>query len=114
MIECKGFRKPYMATTIQTLPAPALGGIVASGGWQREHEAFLRLRPELMARHLGEYVVVHNGQVVASGKDDVTLALEFFARHGNVPVHIGLVAAGPEALARIPHYRDLESGGAGA
>lgn len=87
------------------LPAPSLDRSTADGKWQREYQAFLRLKAPLLATHAGQYVVVHDGAVVDSGPDDVALALRFFSQHGNVPVHIGHVTAGPEAAARIPHYR---------
>jgi hypothetical protein len=96
-----------MTVTAQTLPAPSVAAPFANGKWQREYEAFLRLQSELLTTHAGEYVAVHDGQVVASGNDDVELALQFFAQHGNVPVHIGRVTATPEPAARIPHYREL-------
>ena len=89
------------------LPAPALSQTSASGKWQREYEAFVRLKPQLLSSHVNQYVVIHDGQVIASGNDDVALALQFFAQHGNVPVHIGFVAQGTEEAARIPHYREL-------
>ncbi len=93
-----------------TLPAPAVERCAADGKWQHEYQAFLRLKAPLLATHAGQYVVVHNGDVVDSGPDDVALALRFFAQHGNVPVHIGLITDGPEAAARIPHYRQQGSG----
>ena len=88
-----------------TLPAPSVVPHVVNDKWEREYQAFLRLKPQLLATHDGLYVVVHNGQVIDSGPDDVTLALQFFAHHGNIPIHIGRVAQTPEAPARIPHYR---------
>ncbi len=93
-----------------TLPAPALDRSTADGKWQREYQAFLRLKAPLLTTHAGQYVVVHDGAVVDSGPDDVALALRFFSQHGNVTVHIGLVTDGPEAVARIPHYRQQGSG----
>jgi hypothetical protein len=36
-------------------------------------------------------VVIHAGRVGDSGRDDLALALRFFAEHGNVPIHVGLV-----------------------
>jgi len=88
-----------------TLPAPEI--MIPSSPenkWQREFEAFQRLRPDLLRTYLGQYVVIHNGQVVDSGPDDLALALRFFAEHGKVAVHIGLVTVEPEAPVRIPHY----------
>jgi hypothetical protein len=86
------------APQIMVPPAP-------ENKWRREFEAFQRLRPDLLRAHLGQYVVIHNGQVVDSGPDDLALALRFFAQHGKVSVHIGLVTTEPEAPVRIPHYR---------
>lgn len=94
-----------------TLPAPAVDRSPANDKWQREYQAFLRLKSQFLAAHAGQYVVVHEGGVVDSGPDDVALALRFFAQHGNVPVHIGLIMDGTEAAVRIPHYRQQWSGG---
>src|ERR1700730_13054371 len=89
-----------------TLPAPQINIPPTSATkWQCEFEAFQRLRPDLLRTHLGQYVVIHNGEVADSGPDDLTLALRFFAQHGKVSVHIGLVTTEPEAPVRIPHYR---------
>jgi hypothetical protein len=98
-------------TLPQTLPAPTISPASANGKWQREYEAFARLKPQLLTSHAGQYVVIHDGEVVASGDDEVALALQFFAQHGNVPVHIGLVTPHPEPVARIPHYRELNPRG---
>ena len=89
----------------QTLPAPSLKTSEDSDKWQREFSAFVALKPQLLVTHADCFVAVHNGQVVQSGTDEVTLALDFFKHYGNVPVHIGFVSAKPEPVARIPHYR---------
>jgi hypothetical protein len=73
--------------------------------WRSEFDAFQRLRPGLLAAHVGQYVLIHDGRVFASGNDDLALALDFFAKHGNVPVHIGMVTSEPEPVVRIPRYR---------
>ncbi len=75
--------------------------------WQREYQAFQRLLPQLLQTHWGRYVVIHNGEVVDSGANDVNLALHFFAQHGNVPIHVGLVKDQPEPAIRVPRYRPL-------
>src|SRR5215213_6977425 len=84
-----------------TLPAPT------ANKWEREFQAFRRLLPQLLQTHRGQFVVIHEGNVVDAGTDDLALALRFFARYGNVPVHVGLVTDEPEPVARIPHYREL-------
>jgi hypothetical protein len=90
-----------------TLPAPSIDWRPeVRDKWESEFEAFLRLLPQLLETHRGEYVVIHEGRVVDSGQDDLTLALRFFAGHGNVPIHVGLVSDEPEPVTRIPHYRE--------
>jgi hypothetical protein len=89
-----------------TFPAPQL--VIPpppQNKWQREFDSFQRLRPDLLRTHLGQYVLIHDGQLADSGPDDLALALRFFAKHGKVPVHIELVTAEPEVPVRIPHYR---------
>jgi hypothetical protein len=95
-----------------TLPAPTVDWRPAvRDKWACEFEAFQRLLPQLLETHRGEYVVIHAGRVVDSGQDDLALALRFFAKHGNVPIHVGLVADEPEPLTRIPHYREWPASG---
>jgi hypothetical protein len=90
------------------LSPPVLPPLAApKGKWEREYQAFQRLLPQLLCTHRGKYVVLHEGQVVDSGDDDLVLALRFFAGHGNVPIHVGLVTDQPEPAIRIPHYREL-------
>lgn len=90
-----------------TLPAPSVEIGTGDEKWRCEYEAFLRIKPHLLATNAGRYVVVHHGQVIDSGTDEVALALRFFEQHGNQPVHIGLVAEAPEQVSRIPHYRQV-------
>ena len=79
--------------------------------WACEFAAFQRLLPQLPKTHRGQYVVVHEGLVVDSGPDDLALALRFFAEHGNVPIHVGLVADEPDPVTRIPHSRGWPASG---
>jgi hypothetical protein len=80
-----------------TLPAPALNlPSPPRSKWEQEYQAFRRLLPSLLATHRGKFVVIHEGQVVESGDNDVELALQFFRRYGNVSPHIGRVTAEPE------------------
>jgi hypothetical protein len=91
-----------------TLPAPNLDKVYSlAGKWAKEYETFQRLLPELLKTYRGQYVVIHDGRVVDSGTDDLALALRFFAKHGNVPIHVGLVTDEPAIPAHIPHYRDM-------
>ena len=84
-----------------TLPAPVLDLSAAPRTkWEREYQAFRRLLPQLLATHRGQYVAIHNEQVVDSGDDRLALALRVLARIGNVPIHVGRVTEEPEPLAR--------------
>ncbi|HEY2415115.1 MAG TPA: hypothetical protein VGI40_22920 [Pirellulaceae bacterium] len=97
-----------------TLPAPTLTAAdTSSDKWQHEYQAFLRLRPELLATNAGSYVVIHDGRVVDSGPDDVVLALRFFEQYGNTPAYIGLITQSPDKPERIPHYRQADLGAGG-
>jgi hypothetical protein len=86
------------------LPAPQL-----SKG-EREHRAFLRLLPKLLATHRGQYVAIHEGQVVDSDADDIALIQRVHARIGYLPIHVGLVVE-PRPVERIPHYRETRPRG---
>jgi|SRR5262245_21370954 len=77
--------------------------------WEREQRAFFRLLGSLLATHRGQYVAVHNGTVVASGRDLVEVALRAYAEHGRQPIYVDLVTDHPLAAARIPHYRQPAS-----
>lgn len=78
--------------------------------WEREYSAFLRLLPELLKTHRGQYAAVHDGQVVATGPDQIALALDVWGRVGYVPIHVGLVTDEPSPPERLPHYRELRRG----
>ena len=92
------------------MPAPVLPSQPESK-WHREYRAFLRLLPELLASaYRGKYVAVHEGQVVAAGEDRVRVALDAFASHGYVPIHVGLVSTDPPPLVRVPTPRTIQDG----
>jgi hypothetical protein len=91
-----------------TLPAPVLPTQPESK-WQREYRAFLGMLPELLASDLrGKFVAVHDGRVVASGDDRVRVALDAYAKHGYVPLHVGLVSTEPPTLVRVPTPRVVQ------
>jgi hypothetical protein len=72
---------------------------------EREYRTFLHLLPQLLVSHRGQYVAVHNGEVVDSDMDDISLIQRVHARFGYVPIHVGLVTDRPPLL-RIPHYHE--------
>jgi hypothetical protein len=49
---------------------------------EREYQAFLRLLPQLLEKHRGQYVAIHEEQVVDSDTDDIALVQLVHARIG--------------------------------
>ena len=90
-------------TTFQvTFPEPVL----TKG--QREYQAFLRLLPSLLATHQGKYVAVHEGEVIDSDDNDITLILRVRASIGLAPIHVGLVVY-PQPVFRTTYRREVRS-----
>src|SRR5262245_39625946 len=86
---------------VVTLPAPELPKL------ELERRAFVRLLPQLRGTHFGQYVAVHDGQVVRSGTDRAELATEVRRRLGEVEIYVGLVNDQPQALERSGVVREL-------
>lgn len=51
-----------------------------------EQAIFEKMRPALLEKYRGQYVAVHNGQVVASAPDIRTLHHQVFVRFGFTPI----------------------------
>jgi hypothetical protein len=62
---------------------------------ERERRAFARLLPELLKTHRGQFVAIHNEQVVDSGPDDIALVRRVQERVGYVPIHVDRVTEQP-------------------
>src|SRR5262245_44355072 len=77
------------------------------GKWRREQQAFRRLLPELLRTHQGQYVAIHEGEVVESGPDKLAVAERAYARFGYVPINVTLVSAEPTAPVRVPSPKTL-------
>jgi hypothetical protein len=77
---------------------------------EREYQAFLHLLPQLLGRYQGQYVAIHEGQVIDSDNDDIALIQRVHARIGYVPIHVGLVTDQP-LVVRVPHYREYRPRG---
>jgi hypothetical protein len=69
---------------------------------RREHTAFMHLLPELLKPHHGQFVAVHDGQVIESGSDKIAVIRKAHARFGYRPIYVHLVTDEPQALERIP------------
>jgi len=87
-------------------PAPGLTlGQAPETPWERERRAFWGLLPGLRTTHDGQYVAIHNGEVVASGSDEIAVALEAYSRVGYVPVYLGHVTDAPPRVIRMTSPR---------
>jgi hypothetical protein len=74
--------------------------------FERERRAFLRLLPQLLATHRGQYVAIHDEKVAESGPDRMEIALKVWKRVGGVDLYIGLVTDEPEPVARSGVVRE--------
>ena len=88
---------------VLTFDQPVLAPTDAPTKWEREYRAFQKLLPSLLQTHRGQFVAIHDEQVVDSGDDEIALAQRVFAKVGNVPIHVEFVSECPP-IARVPHY----------
>lgn len=70
--------------------------------WRQEYAAFIRMLPELLGSHRGEFAAIHGGRLVAVGDTFVDAATKAYAIVGYVPLHVGLVSDEPAPVVRIP------------
>lgn len=77
--------------------------------FEREKAAFFRLLPDLLATHRGQYVAIHDEQVVDSGPDQTEVAVRVLDRLGGGDIYVGLVSVGPPRIERSGVLRDLGS-----
>jgi hypothetical protein len=86
-------------------PAPSLDwGAPPEDKWHREKKAFRRLLPTLLQTHKGQYVAIHEGEVVDTDSDLVALGRRVYRQFGYIPIYMDLVAEKP-TIVRIPRYR---------
>jgi len=57
-----------------------------------ESEAFRKLHPDLLTKYKGQYVAIHNGQVVGYNQDARELYLQMRKQYGHIAVLIRLVS----------------------
>jgi hypothetical protein len=53
-----------------------------------------------LTSHHGQYVAIHDEQVVDSGDDRLPLALRVLAKGGNISIHVGRITEESEVVAR--------------
>ena len=82
---------PLIEVRLPEPPAPSK--------FERERRAFARLRSGLLATHRGQYVAIHDEQVVDSGPERLELALRVQERV-RAGVYVGLVSDAPPPVVR--------------
>ncbi len=70
-----------------------------------EIQAFEHMHPQLAKQYLGQFVAVHEGQIIDTDVDFEALFLRLEKRLGDVPVLIRLVSAEPTPELRAPGPR---------
>jgi hypothetical protein len=63
---------------------------------QAESRAFDTMKADLLLKYSGEYVAVHNGEVIDHDPDLRTLHLRVYEKYGRTPILLKRVVAGPE------------------
>ena len=87
------------------LPAPELDWPLPESEWELEYVAFMKMLPDLLKTHEGQYVAVHHQKVVATGDDEVDVIRQAYERCGYVTIHVGLVTSERPPVYRIPSPR---------
>jgi len=72
--------------------------------FEREQQAFERLKPELLRTHRGQWVAIYQGKVVEAGQDRSQVLDNFYGRFGYVPVYIQQVEEQPRVY-KLPHRK---------
>ncbi len=75
-----------------------------------ESESFRKMRPQLVAKYLGNYVAIHNGKVVDHDPDVRTLHLRIRRRYGRAPILLRQVTKDmeqPEMVFRSPRLERI-------
>lgn len=75
--------------------------------WEQERNAFRHLLPTLLPTYRGQYVAIHEANVVDHGDDEIALAIRVYRKIGYVPIYVGLVSDEPPRILRIPTPRLL-------
>jgi len=72
--------------------------------FEQERQAFERLKPELLRTHRGQWVAIHQGEVVEAGQDRSQVLDSVYDRFGYVPVYVQLVEEQPRVY-KLPHRK---------
>jgi len=72
--------------------------------FEREQQAFERLKPELLQTHRGQWVAIYQGKVVEAGQDRSQVLDSVYDRLGYVPVYVQQVEERPR-IYKLPHRK---------
>lgn len=72
--------------------------------FEREQQAFERLKPELLQTHRGQWVAIYQGKVVEAGQDRSQVLDSVYDRLGYVPVYVQQVEERPRVY-KLPHRK---------
>jgi hypothetical protein len=72
--------------------------------FERERQAFERLKPELLRTHRGQWVAVYQEKVVEAGQDRSQVLDSVYDRFGYVPVYVQKVEEQPRVY-KMPHRK---------
>src|SRR5215831_12587967 len=92
-------------TKIMDLPVPPAPVPEPVYKFRREQWAFYRMLGELLKTHKGQYVAVHNEQVIESGADMMDVITRAYQKVGNVPLFVERVSDEPPPVYRMPRFR---------
>jgi hypothetical protein len=70
--------------------------------FERERQAFERLKPELLRTHRGQWVAIYQGEMVEAGHDRSLVMDRVFGRLGYVQLYVQKVEEQPQVY-RLPH-----------
>ena len=95
-------------SSANTSPAPVLNPS-EKPKWEREYDAFIAMFPDLFPEYEEQYVAVHEGRIVASGADEIEVAIAVYRQFGYQPIYIGRVSRNRSEVARIPGARRVSN-----
>jgi hypothetical protein len=90
---------------MQIAQAPRLQSRKSPHKWKQEKQAFLRLRDSLRRKYYNKYVAIHQGKVVGSGTEKVSVGLRAYSRFGYIPIYVGYVGEQLHEIVRAPSPR---------
>lgn len=77
-------------------------GLVA---FEREIDAFERLKPTLLEKYVGQYVAIHQGEVVDSGENKLDVSRRVREQYGPASYYVELVTPDGPLTVRMPSPR---------